>query len=147
MTLPSVAPAENKQKKRSASKKGTGSVAEKITEHCCCSIEEIESIVNSNGLNYNSLLHCVENGYLGENNLYSKKYWDSMDVDDPLRDDTYEEYLVGMYRSNPDGLDCKQPNKPQEIIVNDCLAYNDVVDDNAIDDMSWLDGLSDWTNE
>lgn len=134
-TLPSVAPAK---KKNNASKNGGSSIVKKISDICCCPVDEMASIINNNGLDYSALLHCVENGYINGKNLYSKKYWESLDVDDVLRDPTYEEYLASMYKSNPDGLDGATTKKNDSI--DDCLDSDDA-------DSSWLDGFADWVAE
>lgn len=126
----------NKKSKGSRSSK-QNPIAQAISKHCCCSIEEINNIVNDNGLDYDSVLHCVENGYINGKNLYSKMHWESMDVDDGMRDDTYEEYLLGMYRSNPNGLDEAKPYNHQN--------NNDAI--NTTEDISWLDDVSTWIEE
>lgn len=146
-TLPTVASTEKKNK---VSKKGSNPIVEEISKHCDCSASEIEGIVNDNGLDYDALLHCVENGYIDGENLYSKKHWESMDIDDVLRDPTYEEYLASMYKSNPDGLDevkAKKSNVSIDNNVDDCLASDDADVSINADDMSWLDGLADWAAE
>lgn len=149
-TLPAVAPAEKKQKKRSASKKGAGSIAKKIAKHCCCSAEEIEGIVNNKGYDYDALLRCVENGYINGENHYSKKYWESMDADSVLRDPTYEEYLASMYKSNPNGLDEVKTNNSNRSDNGSDITLSVATENNndgASMDIDWLADVSSWTVE
>ena len=154
-TLPAVAPAEKKNSSQRP--------AQRLSDICGCSVGEMEGIVNDNGLDYHALLRCVENGYIDGKNLYSKTYWDSMDVDDVLRDPTYEEYLVGMYMSNPNGLN-EAGSKQGYDYVDDLLGSDngsvateniedavsvdaDDIASTDADDMSWLDDISSWTDD
>ena len=127
------------EKEKHFSETDCNPMARKISSHCGCPVEEIEIIINDNGLDYDAVLHCVENGYINGKNLYSKTYWDSMNVNDILRDPTYAEYLVGMYKSNPDGL-AESDSSSMENIYDDVMTFD-------TEDMSWLADLADWAEE